>query len=1152
MDDPARGAERMRVSAQALRPWVTWSPDFHDLSLTGERVSAAVVLWDRGAELRGTCVSELERIASVLMGPKRGETAMVRDSLVRVLRDVAEVVDSISALVRTLLASHEEFLPPVSDMSFEQEAASKRLVAILADLNSCAAFLGRTCLSPALGVRLTGGVLVGGGWGTGKSYGVAAWVEERIGAGRPTALVCGYQFQGNRGFEEQLVENCGGLRPGSARELLALLQSYARERGESAVLVVDALNEVSAVKGDPGEAFAALVELANEFPDVMLVATLRMDAPPPREKNVTGAMRKRRYAFQWNAGVRDPVAAWRVFQDMYGLPPLVPPPDVRDLKRPLLLAVLAYSVHHSPEADDGPVTVPSVGGLFRKWLGSLEADWARYCGHDAVRNAPPVIERACELIAGSLDVKETVEFGTVLSVLGGHGFTDPERILNWLHGVGVIGTDAANGHVRFAVQRFAEHVRARNLLCGPRPARAVAGIVEDLKGEEQAATAAGRMVEALAGALPHVRPGSELSCLLPRRRPLRADLIVLESFEGREPVSGGEGDAKAIAFLRRTLRRPDAASWVWYAVFVNCTYAGHPMGMGFLDATLAGLENPGDFHRRFTLPVLNLMDNPDGLDLLRRVLAWVAERNSQADPVLDTTTLLMWLSSVPYVGLRDTCTRIASDLWADFPEVALTQVERFGAHDDALIAETAWRAAHGALLRRGDLPPAESWLAVVERDVTRAHLRIHDAVAGVRALWMPGDRSSFPLRPMKLPRAAAVVPNPNRRIRRIERALGSWCPVPEDSPLPRLTWLSRRTRRLEAVRPKAGWRQKNAEPTWPEATAEGKAPLIAAQEWYAVESWKEAGTLPPPRPGENGAARYHQRATDPTLSPAWPTTLNTTVRTSAWWAVPPEGRESAGAHGILDAPVSEIVTVSAPEGHGWWVLHGAFHSRRAEDPEYLYVYEEAGEDVEGLPVLRRPPAVIRSEDRWRLASPARRRFQRASFLEIDTLCVRVGTEERAARALRANRLGAAFRESWPGQAYLAEYYRHPEHAHPDAGDTPYRPTAIEHPGAWSPLSRGGNTLPSRRKVPGRQLVRQLGLRWTGHHLDFTDPEDGAVLLRDPSLTEGGPDCLLLAPSAAPRITAGGWTLLWHIRHMDPFLTERHRFAVLRPGGIVEL
>ncbi|MFH9941026.1 hypothetical protein ACH4OT_17105 [Streptomyces murinus] len=1150
IDDPTHGAERMRRASQALRTWATWVPDCQDLHLTGDPASAAVGLWAQDVELRQTCVSELDESASALAEVSRiGDTAAY-SLLARALSGTAEVVDSMSKLSVDLLSAQRGCLPEVSEMSFRQRLAAGRLLAIVTDLRACADFLNRICTDPALGGRLTGGMLVGGGWGTGKSYGVAGWVERRIDVGRPTALVCGYQFDGSRGFEDQLAENCGAQHACSAQELLSSLQKHAREHGQHAVLVVDALNEAAAVTGDPQEAFAALLELAAEFPDVTVVATLRMDHPPPAVGSAVVAIRDRRYAFQWNAGVRDPLAAWRMYQDMYGLPPLVLPPDVRDLRRPLLLSVLAYSIHRSPKPENGPVTVPSMDGLFRKWLRALDADWARYRGHGAIRDAPPVVGRACELIAEVIGVQESVEFGTVLRALGDHGFADAERIVYWLCGVGVLGVDPVYGHVRFAVQRFAEHIRARNLLGGPRPDRAVARLARDLDGGKQTSAAAARMMEALAGAAPHMSPGTELFCLLPRCRPLRADLIVLESLEGREPVPGDERGAQAIAFLRKKLRHPQAAPWAWYTVLVNSTDPGHHLGVAFLDAALSDTRGSKHFHRRFVLPILKLIDNPDGLDLLRRFLAWAATQSTQERSALDTTTLLLWLSAVPYAGLRDLCVRTASDLWLEHPEVALAQVERFGAHDDALIAEATWLAAYGALLRRTDGPPAEPWLALVERDSSRAHLRIHDAVAGIRALWDPGSRRGFPLQPLKLPRTAAVVLHRSSRMRRIQ-SLVSWCPFPEHSPVPRLSWLSRRSQRLQAVRLSSPGRRREKRPDWPEAMAEGKAPAIAAQEWYAVESWRHSRADPSPAPDADGAARYHLRTTDPTLSAVWPTGPNTVLGSSSWWGVSPDLPGLTGANQAQSRPASDVLTVSAPDGRSWWLLYGAFHPQPV-DAHILGNPEDAAESTEELPVLRRPSNIIKEKDAWQSASPARQSSQLTSFVEINTFFVRVGAENRTVRLLRANCFHATLYEAWPSRVYLAEYYRRPECVPAGVPDVSYRPTTIIYPGTPTVPFERDSTLPYQRDVPTRQFIRQLGLCWTGRHLDFIDAASGAEILTDPSLIEGGPNCLLLAPTAAARLSAAGWTLLWHIAHHDRFLSERHRFAVLREGEIVDL
>ncbi|MDH6696823.1 hypothetical protein P3T26_001271 [Streptomyces sp. MAA16] len=1151
LDDLVPAAKRMRRAALALRTWAGWVPDSGGLFLTDDAALAAIDLWVQGSELRDSCSTELEAASCLLMESSCDKAWAVRRALSETIDGTAVVVDSMSTLSRSLLAAQRACLPRESERSFEQKQAAGYLTAILKDLHACAFLLSGVCTDTALGARVTGGALIAGGWGTGKSYGVASWVESRVAVGAPTALVCGYQFDGRRGFEEQLAELCGAQRRSSAQELLGALQSHAQSLGLRAVLIIDALNEVDAVRGDPQVAFAALVELAAGFPDVTVVATIRMDRPLSVGEYAVDVVRKRQYAFRWNAGVTDPLAAWRMYQNMYNLPPLILPPDTRDLRRPLLLSVLAWSIHHSLEPKDGFVKVPTVGELFQMWLRTLDADWAQRRGHSTVRGAPPLVSRACELIAEAIGVRESIEYRAVLRTLGdSHEFPDQEQLVDWLHCVGVLGIDPIQGHVRFAVQRFAEHVRARNLLYRPRPARAVARLVKDLDGPEQPSVEALRMLEALAGAAPHVGSDLELSRFLPRRRPLQADVVVLESLEGRDPELVLES---SVAFVLRKLQQPDAAPWAWYSILVNATYPGHRLGGSFLDKTLNKWGRT-QLHQRFVLPVLKLIDHDDGLDLLRRLLAWTRMQDADAHAALDATNLLMWLSAVPYEGLRDVCVRIASDLWLAYPDVAEVQVARFGKHQDAMIAEAAWLAAYGALIRHSDLPSAERWLVLVERDESRPHLRIQDSVASVRALWEPRDQRPFPPVLLKLPSSAVLVPGQSRRIKRIHALLGSWSPFPETSPLPRLRWLSRRAQYLQPRRlPTNLFRSGSPRVGWPEKVARAKALTMALQEWYAVQASHTAGTLPAAAPGESRAARYHQRTTDPTLSAAWPMRTNASLSSSTWWGTSPGLDSLTGPYPAAIIPCSDVVTVQAPDGQSWLLLHGEFHPRATADLDYLDGSREAYEGDETLPILRVPPNTISAWDHWRSASPARRPVERSAFVEISTLLVRAGSEQLALQQLQTNRFGDALCGNWPGHAYLAEYYRHPDFAALDVSDIFHRPTTVTYPETPAPPPlRGGAALPDRRSVPTRQVVEQLGIHWTGQRLDFIHPATGTLTLTDPSLTEGGPNSLLLTPEAADRLADCGWTLLWHIIHTDPSLHECHRYALLEHGKITDI
>jgi len=200
-----------------------------------------------------------------------------------------------------------------------------------------------------------------------------------------------------------------------------------------------------------------------------------------------------------------------------------------------------------------------------------------------------------------------------------------------------------------------------------------------------------------------------------------------------------------------------------------------------------------------------------------------------------------------------------------------------------------------------------------------------------------------------------------------------------------------------------------------------------------------------------------------------------------------------------------------------------------------------------------PPNTTNPWDHWRSVSPARRTAQCSPFVEVNTLLVRVGSEQLALQRLQTNRFGDELCVNWPGHAYLAEYYRHPDFAALDRPDIPHRSTTVTYPDTPAPPPlRGGAALPDRRMVPTRQVVEQLGIHWTGQRLDFIHSATGALALTDPSLTEGGPNALLLAPEVADRLAGSGWTLLWHMIHTDPSLYERHRYAVLKHGRVIEI
>ncbi|MFE1174248.1 hypothetical protein [Streptomyces sp. NPDC058773] len=1124
VDDPHPVAVRMTEAARELRLWADWLPATKGLPVeTAAEMAEATQWWADSAKQRAACATNLDATACLLEDETFTDPCQVR-------RGIIKTLDSAGMLVGEMLRFHDAVLSalresgPSESMTVQHRGAAGRLLAALTDLLDSARLLSDLCGDPALGARTTGALLIGGGWGTGKSYGLGSWVETRVANGAPTALVCGHEFDPNMTWDDQLPSRAApGTHDHSVRDLLAALEMNALITGQRAVLAIDALNEIRSLRGDKRIAFASLAALVQEYPLVTLIATTRMDTRPPAPERAIDMVRDRPYGFLWNAGVEDPQIAWKTYQDIYDLPPLLLPPDTSELRRPLLMAVLAHCLHRTPAPERGPIAVPSIGELFETWLRTLNADYAEHLGIEEELTAPPLITRACELLSQALGEHESLEYRSACeSITAAPELADPAPLLAWMQQAGMLALDPDTTRVRFAVQRFAEHIRASNLLRLRRPSRKVTPLLKELSGDGDDANRAARLLNAMAGATPQVHPGREFTDYLPRRVPPEVAFAILRSLEGRNPKLVREA---AHRFVLRRIQDPSTAPWAWYSVFVNTTHDGHPLGTAFLNEHLSNWGRTR-LARQFVRPVLELLDDSDGLRLLRRLIHWAATTQDHTDQVVrEVTNLLIWLSAVPYEGLRDACIRTTADLWISRPDIAYEHVHRFGDHEDALIAEACWLAAYGALARTAHLLPDPRWDELINRCQRRPHLRIQDAVAAVHEILHPSSATAFPVHQLRRPRTFPF-PVSQRQLRQLHNLL-SWCPFQEESPVPRLTWVMRRYRAL-APRERVHLRRKirvAERESWASEVARTKPLISALQEWYAEEAYHHSQAAGPPAPGEWGAARYHQRGTDPTIGAAWQSRRNTQLKHGDWWGVPFTAEEFTGPPLQPPVPVTQVPVVRDRNGQTWFILHGHFHlpSDALDDAE-----------TDDLPALRAPRWTTSVMDIWRSASPARRRQPIHPFVEIDAFVVRSGHEEEALRRLRQERYHSTLHYSWPGEAYIAEYYRRPEFTNAQGVTGAFCfPATLDYPStSAAPPIRGGFALPCEHAVPTRQLVDSLGLQWSGRRLDFIAPGADQLVLTDPGFDSGGPRALLMDSSTIHKLTEGGWTLLWRVHAID--------------------
>lgn len=129
----------------------------------------------------------------------------------------------------------------------------------------------------------SGMIIVEGGWGTGKSFHLGRFAEERLEQGSPTIFVSGGQLRdANSPWLLQIATQNGGV---SEEQVLGLLNDEASHANRLGFLIIDAINEAA---GDVQTQVEELLHHLRSRPRLLVVLSRRVDnaaassiGPPP-------------------------------------------------------------------------------------------------------------------------------------------------------------------------------------------------------------------------------------------------------------------------------------------------------------------------------------------------------------------------------------------------------------------------------------------------------------------------------------------------------------------------------------------------------------------------------------------------------------------------------------------------------------------------------------------------------------------------------------------------------------------------------------------------------------------------------------------------------------------------------------------------------
>lgn len=540
----------------------------------------------------------------------------------------------------------------------------------------------------------SGVLVVEGEWGTGKSFHLAQFSLDRIDAGRPTIFVAGSALLPayTPNIVEATAQHLSGNRSGS--ELLAALRLHAEVKQSRSVLVIDALNEFD--RQLVGACIENVSAAVADTPEVSVVVSTRRDdaAEVRHDDGGPGTYR--------HLGV-DPAVAWTLLRRYFDLPPILVPWPAGDYSKPLMLRMLARVHRNDPRATVTPLAVPE---LMSRWLDVLAKEFAT-TSQKSVHDQGELKRLLKEFgTLGDRSTRDQLKEATRASYT-------PERVdfaVNFLLDEGVFREQA--GELAWSMQRVGEFYRARLVLQSASRSRR-----QTLDRAPNASTRS-LMIE-----MAPYEIGREL---LPWRRAGTTDVVAfLRSIQHRDPAAVLPATRR---ILRRLIRRPAFAEFIWFAAVLNSVTARHPLGAAHVHNSLSRMS-ARERRRSWLRPLFEMLNDRKGDDRssMAEALVWIEQRAAarQLDDhhANELALMIIWWCLLPNGRAASAAARCLTSLLQHYPQCApavLAAARRSGDVDVRVGALAALLAA----LQRGSASQSDL-ITIAEHEVEARRLPLH-------------------------------------------------------------------------------------------------------------------------------------------------------------------------------------------------------------------------------------------------------------------------------------------------------------------------------------------------------------------------------------------------------------------------------------------
>ena len=544
-------------------------------------------------------------------------------------------------------------------------------------------------------------MLVTGNAGTGKTHLLCDMGGKRLGENQPTVILMGQQFTTT---EHPWTQASAQLDLGdlTMEQFVGALEAAAQAADCRALFMIDAINEGEGHVIWPAHLADFLTQFRNSpwIGVVLSVRTTHIDHTVPP------AVRESAHEVKHQGFADDTYTAVKRFCEHYGVKfpttPLLQP----EFDNPLFLKTLCKGLQHSRQKTI-PLGSESISRVFGRYLEKIDVDLSNRLDYDPHR---AVVTQALDAVAAELTRRgsrwlprrRTQEL--VNAFVPATGFS--RSLYRALVDNGLLmeipGPNSSDDWtVHFGFERFADLLIAGHLIDSHGDAKTLATALteEDTASHEGAWRPWNTPLEALSVLVPE-RLGIELpEVLVDSAWADYARRAFVQGLPWRDPTTIGPG---CRALIEDLMAGTDhwGIGYIFDALMTCALVPDHPLGSGFLDQYLRGLEMPDRdavwsryLHRAYS-----------NYGPVNRLLDWVQNHlDPTAPPDRDTSeacvTVLAWFLTSSHRFVRDRATKGLLAVLGDDVGLTCELVRRFHDVDDPYVCERVMAAAYGVAMR---------------------------------------------------------------------------------------------------------------------------------------------------------------------------------------------------------------------------------------------------------------------------------------------------------------------------------------------------------------------------------------------------------------------------------------------------------------------